>query len=58
MGATLSSGLLESMLYQVKSTDPLNLVMVSALMLSAAVLGTAVPLQRALRIAPAETIRN
>jgi ABC-type antimicrobial peptide transport system permease subunit len=48
---------LESMLYGVKSTDPLTYIAVSALLLAVAALATYIPARRAARADPLVALR-
>jgi putative ABC transport system permease protein len=57
-GALFSMRLLNSMLYNVRPTDPLTLTAVSVLLLTVAALASFVPAARASRVSPVETLRH
>jgi len=56
-GASAVSRFLESLLYGVKSTDPVTVVAVSLLLVLAALVATLVPARKAMRVDPMVALR-
>jgi len=56
--ARLTSPLLSSLLHDVSPTDPASYVAVGGALLLASAVAAAIPLRRALRIAPADALRS
>jgi putative ABC transport system permease protein len=56
--ALISNHWLATLLYRVRAVDPLTLVAVPVILLLTALLGSYVPLRRALRLDPADTLRH
>jgi ABC-type lipoprotein release transport system permease subunit len=50
--------LLKSMLVQVSPADPITLVVTSAVLIMAALLGCLIPARRAMRVDPVVALRN
>lgn len=57
-GAIALSGILTGLLYETAPTDPVALATVSALLLAAALIASALPARRATRIQPVEALRE
>jgi ABC-type antimicrobial peptide transport system permease subunit len=58
VGAQLAGGLLQDVLFQTRTTDPLAMAGAAALLLSAALLACLAPARRAARVAPIEGMRE
>ena len=58
LGALFATDLLEGMLFQVSTTDPLTFVTLPLLLVSVAVLACWIPARRSSRVAPVEALRE
>ena len=57
-GALAFGRVIEGLLFQIKATDPFSIAIPLLLLAAAAVLATLAPALRAVRIDPAQTLRN
>jgi putative ABC transport system permease protein len=58
IGALGVTRLLKSMLYEIKPTDPLTLVIVAAVLAAVALLACYIPARRAMRVDPMVALRH